>query len=323
MSQESGNTNPIPSNPQDEGRGKYAHAWCGTWNLGTKDSDFIKSTFGSDFSLWSSMVGFQVLAQSQSRGVAQLEEAETGQIHIQMYVEFEKRKRLLTLKREFGNTYHWEARKGPREKAIQYCVKSESRIGPVFSWCNYGEPLRLEYPSTPPPLRRITMSEMRGWQRTVIDEAGLEHPCEHGDRTVTYVWSPFGRVGKSMFAVCMVDRHDQNWLLVSGGTANIAFMIKTFMENAPSPELAYLHGIVIDIPRCRTNDESVKTISAPAIESIKNGCVFSSKYDCAQLRFNTPHVVVMSNAEPPVNELSTDRWRVYQLDEQGNIEGRD
>jgi hypothetical protein len=321
VEQVSGNTNPTPESEnsnESTGRGKYVHAWCFTWNLGNAESSGL-----DDLNSWHQLAGFQALATSESRGVAQLEKApETGQLHIQGYIEFKVRKRLLSLKRAFGSRVHWEARRGPREAAVKYCNKEESRVGEFFQWTNYGDPLRTEFPPPVEPLRRVVLSDMYGWQRTVIDEAKLLEPCPADNRTVTYVWSPFGKVGKSKFAKYLVDRYDQNWLVCAGGTANIAYHIKTFMDN-PVAELAYLHGVVIDIPRCRTNDENVKTISAPAVECIKNGLVFSSKYESGQLRFNDVHVIILSNAPPPLDELSTDRWSVYQLDERGNIEGRD
>ena len=51
------------------------------------------------------------------------EVGERGTMHLQGYVELTERKRLVWLKQHITLRAHWEARKGPREAARDYCCK--------------------------------------------------------------------------------------------------------------------------------------------------------------------------------------------------------
>ena len=60
--------------------------------------------------------------------VYQEESGASGTPHLQGYVEFSSPVRLGTLK-SLSNNVHWEARRGNREQAVEYCSKVDSRIG--------------------------------------------------------------------------------------------------------------------------------------------------------------------------------------------------
>lgn len=59
--------------------------------------------------------------------VWQLEKGKEETPHYQGYVEFKDVKRLAAVKKINGRA-HWENRKGPQEKAIEYCRKEEGRL---------------------------------------------------------------------------------------------------------------------------------------------------------------------------------------------------
>jgi hypothetical protein len=50
-----------------------------------------------------------------------------------------------------------------------------------------------------------------------------------------------------------------------------------------------------------------------AIEQIKNGLLFSGKYEGGQCVFNQPHVIVFANAEPKEEQMSMDRWDIREI----------
>ena len=68
--------------------------------------------------------------------------------------------------------------------------------------------------------------------------------------------------------------------------------------------------VIFDVPRDNGNKVSYKSI-----ESIKNGVIFSSKYESGYKIFNSPHVIVFANCEPEYSSLSSDRWVVKNIDE--------
>lgn len=59
--------------------------------------------------------------------IGQIEEAETGTLHIQVYTEWKTSLRRSEVIRRAGNG-HWEARQGTRTQARDYCRKKDSRV---------------------------------------------------------------------------------------------------------------------------------------------------------------------------------------------------
>jgi len=50
-----------------------------------------------------------------------------------------------------------------------------------------------------------------------------------------------------------------------------------------------------------------------AIEQVKNGLVFSGKYESSMLIFNPPHVVIFANDTPDESMYSNDRWHIHKI----------
>ena len=58
--------------------------------------------------------------------------------------------------------------------------------------------------------------------------------------------------------------------------------------------------------------------SYEVLENIKDGRAIASKYASEIVRFRTPNVVIVfSNADPDMTQLSKDRWRVYYINKKG------
>jgi len=66
--------------------------------------------------------------------------------------------------------------------------------------------------------------------------------------------------------------------------------------------------IIFDVPRTH-----IDYLNYEAIESIKNGCFFSGKYECCQVIMNCPHVLIFANTEPERYKLSSDRWNIVEI----------
>lgn len=90
---------------------KPARNWCFTINNPEPEDDPAK--WESRYCVW------------------QLEEGADKTPHYQGYVEFNSVKRLAAVKKINGRA-HWENRKGPQEKAIEYCRKEEGRLDGPF-----------------------------------------------------------------------------------------------------------------------------------------------------------------------------------------------
>jgi hypothetical protein len=98
---------------------------------------------------------------------------------------------------------------------------------------------------------------------------------------------------------------DQRGALILGGAnKDCLFSLYEFIKiNDEAPEI-----VIFDIPRVNKGQ-----ISYQALEQIKNGMLFNSKYESGMCRFNSPHILVFSNDEPHYESLSEDRWLIEEL----------
>ena len=54
------------------------------------------------------------------------------------------------------------------------------------------------------------------------------------------------------------------------------------------------------------------------LENLKDGCSIASKYSSEIIQFKTPNVVIVfSNADPDMTQLSKDRWKVFYINKDG------
>jgi len=130
------------------------------------------------------------------------------------------------------------------------------------------------------------------WQQRIIDRVeGEPH-----NRKIYFVHDSKGGKGKSTLA---------RWLICNKG----ALMCNT----TKAADIAYAwngHKIVIfDLPRA-----NMETVNWGAIEAIKNGVMFSAKYESGMKIFDIPHVIVMANSKPPAGTFSDDRLKIIDLD---------
>lgn len=71
------------------------------------------------------------------------------------------------------------------------------------------------------------------------------------------------------------------------------------MENGIIPQI-----IIMDIPRTLEGKIHLGTV-----EALKNGMLYSGKYEGGLCMFAHPHVVAFANFEPDKEDLSLDRWK--------------
>lgn len=213
--------------------------------------------------------------------IFQEETGEQGTPHLQGYLKFYTKKRPKNL---FNHKIHWEKCKHIKE-SINYCQKQDTRTGSI-----YNKNIKITK-----PIKIIT--KLYEWQQNL--ETILKQ--EPDDRTIRWYWDDIGNKGKTSFCKYLVVKHQA--LYVSGKIGDMAYALMKYRESNGDPEI-----ILIDIPRASYN-----RISYPGIEALKNGLIFSSKYESGQIVMNSPHVVVFANSEPSYELLSVDRWKVVRL----------
>lgn len=213
----------------------------------------------------------------------QKEIGESNTPHLQGFIQSKKPIRPMET---FSNKrIHWEKARSPTH-ARAYCCKEDTATGNYI--LDTQEQIKLIKPS-------------RQWQIDILNIL-KEEP---DDRTIHWFWEPIGNSGKSAFTKYLCAKH--NALSVSGKSSDCKYAIVSYKET----KKIFPKIIIFDVPR--TN---IDYLNYEAIESIKNGCFFSGKYESTQIIMNSPHIIIFANSEPQRYKLSEDRWNIIKIQQE-------
>lgn len=210
----------------------------------------------------------------------QEEIGESGTAHLQGYIQ--ARKAIRPSETFTNKRIHWEKARSPTH-ARAYCCKDDSATGNYI--LDTVEPIDLIKPDRP-------------WQLDILTI--IKQKADY--RTIYWYWESIGNTGKSAFTKYLCAKH--NALCVSGKSSDCKYAIVQWHEQKKQ----YPKIIIFDVPR--TN---LDYINYEAIETIKNGCFFSGKYECTQVIMNCPHIFIFANSRPDMYKLSQDRWQIVEI----------
>lgn len=218
----------------------------------------------------------QLLRQIAKKFTFSGERGDGGFEHWQGCFSLRNKEYFDTVKNYFPISIHLEPCKN-FFKSVNYCKKEETHIeGP------YDENSKF--------IKTIT--ELYPWQKRARDIC-LEEP---DDRSIYWFWEPDGCKGKTQFCKYMVVHHGACVL------GNGAF--KDLAQAIPDAPIIVLFNITRDLE---------DRINYSAIEAIKDGLMFSAKYESHTKVFNSPHVLIFANYEPRMESMSRDRWIIQRL----------
>lgn len=216
------------------------------------------------------------------------QEEDEGTPHLQGFVVFKKKLRPLE-SQNLPKGIHWEKTRSEIH-SIKYCSSELKRKGRIVT-----HNIRI-----PREVKKVTYEMLRPWQRAIADK--FKEPADMFDRSVNWYWESEGGFGKTILSKFFVDQCDA--LVLSGKATDCFYALSKWIdEKGDAPMI-----IVMDIPR-----SCAEYVSYQAIEKIKDGLLFSGKYEGGQLRFNPPHLICFANEEPDYEKLSGDRWVVTEL----------
>lgn len=207
----------------------------------------------------------------------QIEKGESGYEHYQIEVSLKEKLYFHQFKNILGfNDAHIEPTRDYLA-AIKYCSKADTRIeGP---WDEKSVFLK-------------TLTVLRPWQKSLETEL-LTEP---DDRKIIWIYDN-GNTGKSSFAKYMAITHNAT-VLGNGKLGDLSYAIPD------NPKI-----IIFNLTRSVDG-----YVNYAAIECIKDGLVFSSKYESKTKIYNCPHIVIFANFEPDESKLTGDRWDIRNLD---------
>lgn len=181
-----------------------------------------------------------------------------------------------------------------KDAAMRYCMKTDhTKIGEtVIVGIDNG---RLVSTDLVDDYFDLTQQSM--WQAFILSHCGVKPP--RADREIIWVVDREGGTGKSSLTRHLVLRH--RFCMLSTGT-------KGDIHLQAGPKWA---GYVFDLPRAM----AVGSGWHGAVEELKNGLIFSNKYESTTKVFNPPWVFILSNAEPVGTAFSRDRLVLVDLDD--------
>ncbi|MEO5351244.1 MAG: hypothetical protein H7836_16605 [Magnetococcus sp. YQC-3] len=131
----------------------------------------------------------------------------------------------------------------------------------------------------------------KDWQQRIIDVV----ESKPDPRKVFWVTDKLGNTGKTWLGLYLKLKYKA-----------------AYFNNSKTADIAYAYNgertVVFDL--ARSNEEMV---NYQIIEQIKNGILFSPKYQSATKVFNHPHVIIFSNFPPDRSKMSDDRWVIINL----------
>lgn len=203
--------------------------------------------------------------------------------HWQLSISLKKRQRMTWLKNHFNKTAHYEAIKNI-DSAFNYCQKNETRIlGPFY----YPEQIN----EIDDPMEGVTL---HNWQLEILEIIKQKpHP-----RHVYWYWEPIGGAGKTSFCKHLILKHDCKYFR-NGKKSDIFHAVDS------NPKT-----ILIDISRSCEDINHLYDV----VECLKDGMIFSGKYQSTTKVFNCPHVIIFSNDTPNESKLSRDRWIIKKIE---------
>lgn len=266
------------------------------------------------------------------------EVGEEGTPHLQIYFQLNSQVKFSTIKKWGGpwSRMHFEKSRGSDEDNYRYCTKDnsfwelgEKRTMPgkgarmdlvalkndIDKGMQYDDICDTHFEASMKYFRfikeriqvRATKLELssllaayegvvwKPWQQQLLDMVS----DEPDDRTITWVWEPTGKVGKTFLA---------NYLMASGKA--------TLLEAGKKTDLAYIMSldlketVVIDLTR--TTEDHMGGLYSLA-EDLKSRRMLSPKYESRMMIFGKKHVIFFANFKPDMKAWSADRYNIIEV----------
>lgn len=250
-----------------------SRGWQFTWNNYTDEDIEYLKNLTYEYICWGKEIGT------------------LGTPHLQGFIYFANARPFNSVRKILKNNHIEKAR------SFDALVKYNEKQGDFYE---YGLKPKMGIKNHIPELgyKNIKTIIPYGWQLDVL-QILLEEP---DDRTIHWFWEPTGKMGKSSLTKYLCIHHDA--LTLSGKGSDCKFAVSAFIKDKKrEPKI-----IIFDVPR--TN---IDYINYEAIESIKNGCFFSGKYESTQVIINSPHIFVFANSPPDLFKMSSDRWHIIHI----------
>lgn len=225
------------------------------------------------------------------------EVGENGTPHLQGYVWFKSARSFKAMKKMIPNA-HLEKAKGHKKSNYNYCSKGGDFISTIIlPKSKVDKKLEFRNKLKEKVLLKYKDIMWKPWQQKIIDII----EAKPDERVIHWFHESQGNVGKSFLAKYIACKYDI--ILMEGKKNDIFNQVNDCLDRLVEPKI-----VVVDIPRC-----SKEFVSYSALEQLKNGMLYSGKYEGGMCIFDTPTVIVLSNDLPDYEKMSMDRWDVIEI----------
>lgn len=245
--------------------------------------------------------------------VFQLEKGDSGYEHFQGRMSLIKKRRYAEkhlLLKLFGDV-RFEYLK-PTANAnfykgdMFYVMKEDTRMeGP---WTDKDKPKEIYIPRQ----YRGLLESLRPFQKTIWDSVQTFEP-----RIINMIYCKSGCVGKSVIA-SLCELHGNGVDLPPCNDAEKLIQSMCDIIGPSGKKIRDPNPVFIDLPRAM-NKERLNGIYT-AIEQIKKGKLFDTRYKYVDWWIDSPQIWVFSNIYPDLEMLSKDRWKIWTINSEYNLE---
>ncbi len=219
-------------------------------------------------------------------GFAQEVAPTTGTPHLQGFFMFKNQKYFNIIKKKFPKMW-FEKMYGNKSQNLKYC----SKAGKLTRKMNWKEKLHESL------LKEYDNVTWKDWQQLVLDHLDTVA----NQRDILWIWERKGNIGKSFLAKYIVLKYE--CIIADGKKANIFNQVKTCLDNEKEPKI-----ILLDIPR-----HNLDFVNYGVLEQLKDGLIYSGKYEGGICVFHYPHLIVFANEPPSKDCMSTDMIKSIEL----------
>jgi len=215
----------------------------------------------------------------------------TGKEHLQGYMEFRNQRKVGFLQKVMCKDMRCFKAKGSRQQNWTYCTKDGTDI--ISNFETRDKPIEPYV---------FTLDKPYPWQRDIIDKCGEIAD----DRTINWFWDESGATGKTS-----IIKHIGTSKAFRGTAIQLPpktadaqnEIVKFYEKNHTFPSICF-----IDIPRDKKD-----YVNYGGLETIKNMCFASGKYEGGQIIGPCPHLFVFANFPPDLSKWSRDRFVITHL----------
>jgi hypothetical protein len=192
----------------------------------------------------------------------------------------------------------------PNGKQFHYVMKEDGRVDGPWTDADKIEALPVLTRQLIQFLTYVEKDRLYSWQKQIKLEMEKQD-----DRFVHHIMDDIGNSGKSIFC---------EWLVYQKLCMEVPMLknmdeLMGFIFSFPIKK-AYL----LDMPRGLNKDRLSELYGG--IECLKNGYVYEKRYQGKSRRFDRPQVCTFGNAWPDMRLLSLDRWKLWQLCVEQDVE---